>query len=128
MESALDNGDFPLYVSLNNQFHFAIYSVADNDTLLSLIEALWLRMTPVVAFNLTIADHAADRFDQSSRAHHVEILNALRSGDPDRATAELQADLMHPAGSSENWESAALLEKSSPTTRKRQLNTPISQP
>nr|WP_281663192.1 GntR family transcriptional regulator [Paraburkholderia fungorum] len=125
MEHALDEGNFPLYVSLNKQFHFAIYTIADNDTLLALIEALWLRMAPVVSFNLTLAANAAMRFDPSSRAHHFEILEALRSGDAAKAAAQLRADLLHPAGFSEYWESSARLAQSAPPSRKRRPRKPV---
>ena len=119
MEHALDEGAAAEYVLLNTQFHFAIYVIADNEPLLALIEALWLRMAPVVAFNLTRAEQAKARFDHLGRSHHFEIIDALREGNAEKAAAEIKADLMHPAGLSDYWDSAAQLANSAPPVTKR---------
>lgn len=99
MTAALDAGDLAGYVRLNMEFHFGIYRLADNEPLLSLIEALWLRMAPVVAFNLTRAENLEElRRDAQGRAHHANILAAFRALDGARACEELRADLRHPSG------------------------------
>lgn len=99
MGAALDARDLAAYVQLNMEFHFGIYRVADNEPLLSLIEALWLRMAPVVAFNLTRAENVDDlQLDAAGRAHHANILAAFRALDGPRACEELRADLRHPSG------------------------------
>lgn len=97
MASALDSHQLPQYVALNMEFHFLIYRLADNEPLLSLIEALWLRMAPVVAFNLTQARNAEAQFDEIGRAHHGNIIKAFQAQDPERATKEIRADLLHPS-------------------------------
>lgn len=101
MELALDSNQLSDYVSLNKEFHFLIYRVADNEPLLALIEALWLRMAPVVAFNLTEAEHAMERFSRLGRAHHFEIINAFQMHDPVKASQEIRGDLLHPTTLSE---------------------------
>lgn len=99
MSAALDASDVARYVQLNMEFHFAIYRLADNEPLLSLIEALWLRMAPVVAYNLTRAENAADiQLDAAGRAHHANVIEAFRALDGERACRELRADLLHPSG------------------------------
>ena len=70
---------------------------AANEPLLSLIEALWLRMAPVVAFNLTEARNAAAQFDRVGRSHHGNIVKAFQAQDPGRAAREIRADLLHPS-------------------------------
>lgn len=97
MGSALDDHQLRKYVALNMEFHFQIYRLASNEPLLSLIEALWLRMAPVVAFNLTRHDHAGAQFDETGRAHHGNIIRALQAQDPQRAGDEIRADLLHPS-------------------------------
>jgi DNA-binding GntR family transcriptional regulator len=101
MEEALENNQLSLYVSLNKEFHFLIYRTADNEPLLALIEALWLRMAPVVAFNLTAAENASERYNRAGRAHHFEIINAFQTRDAAKASQEIRADLLHPTTLSE---------------------------
>lgn len=96
MGLALDEHQLRKYVALNMEFHFLIYRLAANEPLLSLIEALWLRMAPVVAFNLTQQD-AQEQFDEAGRAHHGNIIKAFQAQDLQRASAEIRADLLHPS-------------------------------
>jgi DNA-binding GntR family transcriptional regulator len=97
MNSALDEHQLRQYVALNMEFHFLIYRLAANEPLLSLIEALWLRMAPVVAFNLTQHENAESQFDVAGRAHHDNIIKAFQAQDPQRAGDEIRADLLHPS-------------------------------
>ena len=97
MASALDSHQLRQYVALNMEFHFLIYRLADNEPLLSLIEALWLRMAPVVAFNLTQQRNAEAQFDEAGRAHHGNIIKAFLAQDPALASQEIRADLLHPS-------------------------------
>ncbi|SFB78452.1 DNA-binding transcriptional regulator, GntR family [Polaromonas sp. OV174] len=96
MAQALADQQFPLYVALNMEFHFLIYRVAGNEPLLSLIEALWLRMSPVIAFSLTAAKNAATHFDPVGLAHHANLIKALQEGNAAKARQEVRADLLHP--------------------------------
>ncbi|WP_198968674.1 GntR family transcriptional regulator [Xylophilus sp. ASV27] len=99
MNLALSNRQLQRYVALNMEFHFLIYRLADNEPLLTLIEALWLRMAPVVAFNLTQVDEAgaAAQFDRAGLAHHGNIIKAFEAQDPRRASEEIRNDLLHPS-------------------------------
>jgi len=97
MAEALDRHELRQYVALNMEFHFQIYRLADNEPLLSLIEALWLRMAPVVAANLTQERNAEAQFDEAGRAHHGNIIKALQAQDGIRAAEEIRADLLHPS-------------------------------
>lgn len=96
MTTALADRQFARYVSLNMEFHFLIYRLADNEPLLSLIEALWLRMAPVVAFNLTEAQNAEAQFDPEGLSHHVNIIKAFQEHDSVKASQAVRADLLHP--------------------------------
>lgn len=97
MGSALDNHQLRQYVALNMEFHFLIYRLADNEPLLSLIEALWLKMAPVVAFHLTQSSNAEAQFDDAGRAHHGNVIKAFQAQDAERAGDEIRADLLHPS-------------------------------
>jgi DNA-binding GntR family transcriptional regulator len=50
METAKAEKNREVYVPANREFHFMIYRTADSETLLSLIESLWLQIGPY--FNL----------------------------------------------------------------------------
>lgn len=108
MARALDARDAARYVQLNMEFHFTIYRLADNEPLLALIEALWLRMAPMVAFNLTRAENVADiQLDAAGRAHHARIIEAFKALDGPRACEALRADLRHPSGLKHYFEGPA---------------------
>lgn len=96
MRAALDSQDLAAYVSLNMEFHFLIYRVADNEPLLSLIEALWLRMAPVVAANLTSMGKKLLKSEPDGRDHHAHIIKAFQAHDAAAASSEIRADLLHP--------------------------------
>jgi len=96
MAKALDQHELPQYVALNMEFHFLIYRLADNEPLLSLIEALWLRMAPVVAATLALQRNADAQFDEAGRAHHGNIIKAFLAQNAAAAAEEIRADLLHP--------------------------------
>ena len=96
MGIALEKHQLSTYVSLNMEFHFLIYRVAGNAPLLSLIEALWLKMAPVIAFNLTKAKNAETQFDAIGIAHHGNLILAFQERDAVKARREIRADLLHP--------------------------------
>ena len=50
MAAAVAANDSNAYGKFNMAFHFEIYRIADNKTLATLIEALWLRMSPANGF------------------------------------------------------------------------------
>ena len=95
MNQALEAGALLDYAALNQKFHFLIYGLAQNETLLALIEALWLRMGPLVSFSIGFTSKGPPSLHQASAAHHAEIMEALRSHDADAARAAIRADLSH---------------------------------
>jgi DNA-binding GntR family transcriptional regulator len=108
MGVALAQRDSMLYVQLNMEFHFAIYRRAHNQPLLSLIEALWLRMAPLVAFKLTLPGKASAMLvDPAGRAHHANVIEAFKALDGERACRELRADLLHPSNLAHYFEGPA---------------------
>lgn len=99
MAKALDQRDLARYLQLNMEFHFTIYRLARNEPLLALIEALWLRMAPLVAYSLTRVENVRGvQLDAAGRAHHAHIIAALKAQDGARACQALRDDLRHPSG------------------------------
>lgn len=87
MEFAAETSDGARYVPANHRFHFAIYELAGSPALLSIIESLWLQISP--HFHVL---RTSDNW-QTANAAHREILNALQSKDSERATRALSRDI-----------------------------------
>jgi DNA-binding GntR family transcriptional regulator len=73
----------------NRAFHFTIYRQSGSTVLLPIIESLWLQFGPY----LRAASARFDGGEGRGTNFHVEILNALASGDGAAARAALEADI-----------------------------------
>lgn len=69
----------------NQDFHFAIYSAAENQPLFGLIKQLWTGL-PLQAISLRDGD-------QESQKEHYEILEAISSGNADDAQSGMHAHI-----------------------------------
>lgn len=88
-------------ISINKDLHFAIYKASEMPMLLQLIEALWLRIGPILNYDLrsgskrlearTIADHRTRLVKTLS--HHGKLVKALAMRDAEAARAALQSDI-----------------------------------
>jgi DNA-binding GntR family transcriptional regulator len=87
MEAAQAAGDGKRYVPANRDFHFTVYRAAGSETLLSIIESLWLRIGPY--FDLLNAAGGL----RASNAEHRRIRDALGRGDGMEARTALKADI-----------------------------------
>ncbi|MHA1566187.1 MAG: GntR family transcriptional regulator [Alphaproteobacteria bacterium] len=87
MESATASGDVKGYLRANRAFHFIVYAAAGSDTLLSIIESLWLQISPY--FNLL---HGSENYSASNEQHQA-MLNAIRAGDKSALVAAVRADI-----------------------------------
>jgi DNA-binding GntR family transcriptional regulator len=75
MEEAAQSGDRKQYLRWNRAFHFAIYAAAGSDSLLAIIESLWLQISPY--FHLL---HASGNYFQANEQHEA-MLAAIRLRD-----------------------------------------------
>ena len=87
LEVAARASDGARYVPANHRFHFAIYELAGSPVLLSIIESLWLQISP--HFHVL---RTSDNWQTANEAHR-EILNALKRKDSKRATLALSRDI-----------------------------------
>ena len=88
-------------ISINEDLHFAIYRVSEMPMLLQLIEALWLRVGPILNYDLrssskrlepqTIADHRT-RLVRTLN-YHDQLVKALEAGDAAMARLALKNDI-----------------------------------
>jgi DNA-binding GntR family transcriptional regulator len=87
MESATAAVDVKGYLRANRAFHFIIYGAAGSDALLSIIENLWLQISPY--FNQL---HGSGNYSASNEQHEA-MLNAIRAGDKCALKAAVRADI-----------------------------------
>ncbi len=87
VEAARPSPNIKVYLAANHAFHFAIYRAAGNRDLIDLIEILWMRYGPLL--NLLRQSDVSYFW----HAHHADLINAVKAGDPDAAVAALTADL-----------------------------------
>jgi DNA-binding GntR family transcriptional regulator len=70
------------------EFHFALYAIAEQPTLLQVIEGLWLRTGPYL--NLLYPDFIASPRGPERR---LRIIKALQAHDAPTARREMEADI-----------------------------------
>lgn len=90
--------DIDRVMDLNACFHEALYESADNETLATMIEQLWLRMAPT--FRATAERVLAPDFEHRNLLsgdwlfrHHTRIVQKLKARDPAGVRAALESDL-----------------------------------
>ncbi|KAA1378141.1 GntR family transcriptional regulator [Aeromicrobium fastidiosum] len=90
MESASSTGDVATMIESNRDLHFHIFEVAGQPRMVDFIRMLWQATDSYRA--LYYGDEVArDRVDHE----HRSIVEALRTGDVDRAVAELERHRSH---------------------------------
>ncbi|MCP4380484.1 MAG: GntR family transcriptional regulator [Hyphomicrobiales bacterium] len=87
MEQGTATDDTKAYLRGNRAFHFAIYRSARSPTLNSLIEILWLQISPY--FNLL---RESGNYVSSNR-HHRTMIEALAANDPVAAREAIAGDI-----------------------------------
>lgn len=87
IDRAMARGDVESYMRGNFQFHFTIYKQAGNDTLLGLVESIWLQFAPFMRV-------AYDRYDTAKlEDFHQAALKAMRAGDEAGLRDAIAADI-----------------------------------
>lgn len=82
-------------ISLNKELHFAIYKGADMPMMMQLIEALWLRIGPILNYDMRSGPTSVSR--RTALNHHVNMVEAIVRHDPDSARLALEADIQSAA-------------------------------
>lgn len=80
--------DIRKYLRLNQSFHFAVYGLCRNRTLMNAIEILWLQAGPVLSVR------RAGDIMMPSHDDHIEILSAIGKGNGAAAAAALEHDIV----------------------------------
>lgn len=96
MSSRVAPDDQQHFLPLNREFHFTVYEAAGSESLLALIESLWLQIGPYLSLLRGSGNWRA------GNRHHQALRTALARGDGKAASAAVRADIE---------EAAATLEK-----------------
>lgn len=78
-------------VRINKELHFSIYAAAQMPTLIKIIETLWLRIGPILNYDLRIGSERTDR--KIAVGHHHELIESLKMGDAVSARQALHGDI-----------------------------------
>jgi DNA-binding GntR family transcriptional regulator len=89
MEKAKPDG--AKVIAMNQLFHFAVYEAARMPMLLQMIETLWLRIGPILNYDLRSGSKRVG--ERVAVKHHSKLLDALRRRDSDAACAALRGDI-----------------------------------
>jgi len=78
-------------IALNKALHFAVYQAAGMPILLQMIESLWLRIGPILNYDLR---SGSTRVQQRTAAgHHARLIDALQHHDEAGAYEALKGDI-----------------------------------
>lgn len=78
-------------ITFNKELHFAIYAAAKMPMLLHMIEALWLRIGPILNHDLRAGSRRIA--EQVAVTHHTALVEALARRDGAGARGALQGDI-----------------------------------
>lgn len=90
-EMASASPDGARLIAFNKDFHFAVYSAAGMPMLLQMIEALWLRIGPILNHDMRSSSRRVS--EQVAVGHHARLVEALRRGDAPAAKEALRGDI-----------------------------------
>lgn len=83
--------DLAQTILLNKSLHFQLYEAANMPMLLKIIEILWLRIGPVLNYDLRIGSERTR--DRIAVGHHTRMIDALEAGDAAGAREALWQDI-----------------------------------
>lgn len=83
-------------LALNEELHFLIYAASGNDTLLDLIDLLWLRSGPLLPLVYSFYRVGRVHFNANGSRNyaHSDLIDSLERGDGERARELVGADIM----------------------------------
>jgi DNA-binding GntR family transcriptional regulator len=94
IDQSIAANDPRAFTALNMAFHFEIYRIADNATLVPLIQMLWLRMAPQVATTVPLITGRSAPHRRMGSENHERMLQAFQARDPAAAREAMHRDLL----------------------------------
>jgi DNA-binding GntR family transcriptional regulator len=92
MHSLIADRNLESYLVHHRKFHFEIYAMSRVPILVEMIENMWLRCGPALSF--VIPEYV---LSLKGSDHHTAALKAINAGNPDKAEAEIVADITEAA-------------------------------
>jgi DNA-binding GntR family transcriptional regulator len=92
MQAASESRDIESTMQLNRRFHFCVYAAARRPLLLRMIESLWLRVGPQLAYAIRHDIHGGDVVNSPYHPHR-QVLAALRDRDASSASLAMAYDV-----------------------------------
>jgi DNA-binding GntR family transcriptional regulator len=92
MQVVSESQDIEATMRLNREFHFCVYAGARRPLLLRMIESLWLRVGPQLAYAIRHDIHGGDVVDSPYHPHR-QVLAALRDRDAGSASLAIAYDI-----------------------------------
>lgn len=78
-------------VLLNKELHFSVYEAAEMPMLIKIIETLWLRIGPVLNYDLRVGSERTEK--KIAVEHHANMIDALEKNNASAAKRALQSDI-----------------------------------
>lgn len=93
MEASVHEEDWTPFLMMNREFHFRIFELSPHRLIFGEVQRLWLLAEPHIALKLATSEER-----ERAVREHAAILNALKSGRMDDATAALNEHRQTPGG------------------------------
>lgn len=90
-----DTPDGARLIHLNKELHFAIYRGAKMPVMMQLIEALWLRIGPILNYDMRSGPVRVNQ--RTALTHHASMVDAILRRDVANARSALEADIQSAA-------------------------------
>lgn len=90
-EMGLPRPDATRIIAANKSLHFAAYEAARMPMLLAMIETLWLRVGPILNYDLRSG--STRTVERVAVSHHARLIDALAKRDPEAAALALEGDI-----------------------------------
>ena len=92
LSAAMDHpGEKTDAVRINKDIHFAIYGAANMPMLIKIIETLWLRVGPILNYDLRLGSERTEK--KTAVGHHHELIESLSRRDTASARNALAGDI-----------------------------------
>lgn len=84
-------------ISLNKELHFSVYRGARMPVMMQLIEALWLRIGPILNYDMRTGPLRVNQRTSTALTHHTDLVDSIVRRDAEGARQALESDIQSAA-------------------------------
>jgi DNA-binding GntR family transcriptional regulator len=84
-------------ISLNKELHFSVYRGARMPVMMQLIEALWLRIGPILNYDMRTGPIRVNQRTSTALTHHTDLVDSIVRHDAEGARKALESDIQSAA-------------------------------